>query len=338
MRARTIHRARLAAAAGALIACAAVAQTPRPIAAFDIDPQTINRYTQAEILLLCTVDHTVQGPTAPSNPPVHKTSLTLAIEHVYRGRIDRERKFQAMHSMRGGERPKFDKADKVIVVAEVERRAGKVLHTRAVHVDIATPGRIEQAQLASQLPVGWKVDARGTLTCPWAAIEGYDLPQVMTRIRSCARTGRQAFLAGPIALSVEPVIVPEQQVRWANPDGDGAFRITVTNPTDEPLGVPALLKSGETILWDQSIVIVCEGRTYTLPGAGVPPDDVGPITLEPGESVSTTMNILTLDGPDWPRGASRLTFTFALGEHATSHSFYYMSDHHDPLRRAARDH
>ena len=59
-----------------------------------------------------------------------------------------------------------------------------------------------------------------------------------------------------------------------------------------------------------------------------------PTTLGPGESVSTVVNVLALEGPDWPRGGSRVDFNFWLGEVSCGpFSLYYMSSHHDVLRK-----
>jgi hypothetical protein len=52
--------------------------------------------------------------------------------------------------------------------------------------------------------------------------------------------------------------------------------------------------------------------------------------------VSTTVNALKLDGVAWPRGGSRVEFLFAVGDRGATHSFYYMSRHHDKLRQAAK--
>ena len=58
--------------------------------------------------------------------------------------------------------------------------------------------------------------------------------------------------------------------------------------------------------------------------------------LEPGQSVSSTVNALALKGPEWPQGGYRIEFRFCLGEKSKTQSFYYMSRHHDKLRDAAQ--
>ncbi|MBL8794074.1 MAG: hypothetical protein JNM56_09215, partial [Planctomycetia bacterium] len=44
---------------------------------------------------------------------------------------------------------------------------------------------------------------------------------------------------------------------------------------------------------------------------------------------------LQLKDVSWPRGGSRVLFQFSLGELSASDFFYYFSDFHDPLRKAA---
>ena len=55
-------------------------------------------------------------------------------------------------------------------------------------------------------------------------------------------------------MSAEPV-PPVKEIKWTNPDGDGEYKITVTNTTDQPIEVPALLSDGDKILWKESLVI-----------------------------------------------------------------------------------
>ena len=64
--------------------------------------------------------------------------------------------------------------------------------------------------------------------------------------------------------------------------------------------------------------------------------DLKAVVLKPGETVAGTIHVFALDGPDWPRGGYRIEFQFCLAEKSATHSFYYLSKHHDPIREAVR--
>ena len=129
-------------------------------------------------------------------------------------------------------------------------------------------------------------------------------------------------------------VPPKKQLKYGNPDGDGEFTLTVKNATKETVKVPGLLTDGKNILWDECLIIICNGKTYTHPDAKGVSGAVKPVTLKPGQSVSGRVHTFKLDGPKWPRGGYRLSFTFCLGEQSVSKSFYYLSRHHDPIRAA----
>ena len=151
----------------------------------------------------------------------------------------------------------------------------------------------------------------------------------------CHATSRPALLAGPAAVWRAAPVPPKKAIEWTNPDGDGEYTLTVTNPTDQPLTVPALLTQEGKVLWAECVVILCQDRVYTCPGAKGVSGKVAPLVLKPKESVSTVVNALALRGPEWPQGGSRVEFTFCLGEKAKTMSFYYTSRHHDAFRDAA---
>ena len=103
--------------------------------------------------------------------------------------------------------------------------------------------------------------------------------------------------------------------------------------TRKPLTVGPLYRAGDEILWDESVVIICQGKVYPIPGHRMPADAVlEPVTLGPNETITTTVNALTLEGPEWPRGGYRIEFQFCLGEQSAVQSFYYLSRHHDGVR------
>ena len=103
---------------------------------------------------------------------------------------------------------------------------------------------------------------------------------------------------------------------------------------DKPVAVPALLSAGGKILWEESLVILCQDKAYACPGAKGVSGKVEPTTLAPHQAASTTVNVLLLQGPEWPQGGYRIEFRFCLGEKSRTQSLYYMTKHHGKLRDA----
>jgi len=127
-------------------------------------------------------------------------------------------------------------------------------------------------------------------------------------------------------------VPPEKEIKWTNPDGDGEYKITVSNPTGQPVTVPALRRVGEKILWNESLVVLCQSKTYPAPGAKGLSFETLPVSLQPGQKVSGIVNPLALEGPSWPKGGYRISFQICLGERSSTQSFYYLSRHHDAIR------
>ena len=50
----------------------------------------------------------------------------------------------------------------------------------------------------------------------------------------CATTGRPALMAGGgVSFAVEKM-PPAKAIKFRNPDGDGEYKVTLTNPTNAP--------------------------------------------------------------------------------------------------------
>ncbi len=197
-----------------------------------------------------------------------------------------------------------------------------------------------EAKAACSVPLGWRAEG-GKPVSPWAAMGKKAWAAEMARHAErgkpvCSKTGRPALMAGDkVQVDAAPV-PPKQSIQWTNPDGDGEYTVTVTNPSDDPVTVPALLSSGGKILWEESLVILCQDKAYPCPGAKGVTGKVEPTTLAPHQTVSTVVNVLRLKGPEWPQGGYRIEFQFCLGEKSKTRSLYYMSRHHDALRDAAQ--
>ena len=227
------------------------------------------------------------------------------------------------------------------------------------------------AVLGCSLPFGWSTAADGAVLSPWASL-GSDCwaPGEGSTIKpedgahTCSITGRPVLSCGASGLTLTGCMVPPASAadptgpskggkpkgkfpggwfEWGNPDGDGEYRLKLTNTSANPLTIPALVRVGEggTPSWAASLLIECCGKCYHMPTEGGATDAGvrGPIhatVLAPGDALEIVVNVLRLDAPEipWPRGGSRLEFTFWLGELSCGpFSLYYKSDHHDVLRK-----
>ncbi len=307
-------------------ATAAVAQSEQP----SIGP-AFGVMVQSPHLFVGELVSTVQGPTAQSYPPIYSFRLGIRVTEAFRGDPATGDEVMLQYSARQTEQPVFNEGEEYVIAAKIGRNGG----LEVVWLAMATEDLLAQARLAAVMPLGWRVED-GKLLSPWAwqgastwpASEGGDG-------YACSKSGRPALLAGEGVTLTSELVPPAEAIKWTNPDGDGEYTITVTNTTDKPIDVPALLSSAEgEILWNESLVIICQAVARPAPLAEGVPADVTATELAPGQSVSTVVNAFRLKNIEWPRGGYRVEFTFCLGELATTESFYYKSNHHDPIRNA----
>ncbi len=297
-----------------------------------VEPEQIAKWANAQCVFTGRLKSVSAGPVGRSNPPLHTHRLTFTLDKLLRGRVEGT-EIVCSHSVRQAEAPEFPEG-KTCLVAAATGRAGM----RALRVEEQTGDNLAAAKIACSLPLGWTFK-NGKLVSPWASLgakawtaEGRGLDVDVSA--KCSKTHRPALLAGKgVTFTAEPV-APAKAIKWTNPDGDGEYRITIANPTDKPVVVPALLSRQGAVLWEESLVIICQGKAYACPGAKGVSGKVGPTTLRPGQELSTVVNALRLEGPKWPRGGYRIEFQFCLGEKSRTRSFYYLSRHHDKIRKA----
>jgi hypothetical protein len=316
----------LAALAGLLVRAADPEPLPPPDAAL------IKKWSGLSAVVIGKLTEAKPGPVARSEPPIYSHTLTVEVEEALRGAAKKGEKLQATHQIKQMTPPTFPVGKRVAMgVKTVGARP------QAMVVEELDEKQLREIRAVLALPLGWTVE-KGKYRSPWAALgkEGWPAGSKLKASIVCYDTGRPALTVGDgVAFTVEPV-EPKMKMKFGNPDGDGEYRVTLTNPGKEAVEVPALLTDGKAVLWKECLVIQCQGKTYTIPGAAGVKGDVRPLTLKPGESASTTVQALALKGPMWPRGGYRIEFTFGLGEKAETKSFYYLSKHHDPIRDAAQ--
>jgi len=297
------------------------------------EPTAAEKWNAAEHVFTGSLVLVVPGPVAESYPPIYNYTLHFKIDKVLRGALKTGDTVKCHYAARQVKPPVFQEEDKPYLVA-ASRAQGTY---RVDLLEAATEARVKEVSASTALPPGWRSED-GRILSPWTGLGAKAWTARMPAAQGlpvCAATGRPALGAAGAMLGVEAV-PPEKAIQWTNPDGDGLYKVTVTNPTDKPLTVPALLSQGGKILWNESLVILCQGKAYACSGCGGVSGDVEPTVLAPGQSVSTTVNALALEGPAWPRGGYRIEFRFCLGEQSQTKSFYYLSKHHDKVRAAAK--
>ena len=289
-------------------------------------PQPV-QWGEKQIVAIATITDIKQGPTARSFPPIYNHTLTMKIEGVLRGDLKAGSDLTANHSARQQQKPVYPKGKVIIALSNV--RGG----LRVEAFEEANKKKLDSIRLACELPLGWK-NMNGKLISPWAAQKARAWPkaQKIDAKHFCSATGRPALLVGGgLSYTVEKV-PPSKDIKWTNPDGDGEYKIIVTNSTAKPIEIDALRQQGKRILWKESLVILCQSKSYAIPGSVGLLRPTQPVLLKPGQSVSTVVNALSLEGPSWPKGGYRIEFQFCLGERSSKQSFYYMSRHHDVIR------
>ena len=289
-------------------------------------PQLV-QWGEKQIVAIATITDIRQGPTAKSFPPIYNHALTMKIEDVLRGDIKAGNELTANHSARQQQKPVYPEGKIIVALSNVR---GSL---RVEAFEEANNKNLDSIRLACELPIGWK-SVNGKVISPWASLEARAWPkaQKIGAKHFCSVTGRPALMAGAdLSYSVEKV-PPSKEIKWTNPDGDGQYKITVTNSAAKPIKIDALRQQGKRILWKESLVILCQGKSYSIPGSAGLSRPTEPVLLRPGQSVSTVINALGLEGPSWPKGGYRIEFQFCLGERSSKQSFYYLSRHHDGIR------
>ncbi len=294
----------------------------------NLSDEAIANWGQSQHVFQGKLTSVIPGPVGRSFPPVYNFRLNFQVTSVLRGSTPINKPVTCFYSVRQKTAPVFPEGKLCLVAAETSRASLK-----AVKLEQVGTGNLNDARFATMLPLGWSF-RDGKLSSPWASqgTQAWPKSQRAEGFLACSQTGRPVLLAGSKAeLTVAPV-PPVKEVKFSNPDGDGEYKITVTNKTDKAITIPALRRAKGKVLWSESLVILCQKKTYPIPGSEGLSVSTEATVLKPGQSISTVVNALALRGPEWPRGGYRIAFQFCLGEQSNVQSFYYMSRHHDPIR------
>lgn len=292
------------------------------------DEKELAAISSGEVIFVGKLTKVTAGPVGLSNPPVRSYTLEADAGEVLRGKKPAG---ALQYQIRSQDAPAFPLDEKWVIAARKVEKGWQV--TFIGRADDAT---VKAAKAFAALPAGWTL-VDGKPVSPWALLGAKAWPKDAPKATgtACTKSGRPALMAG------ETVEFSAEQVPALNPMkfkndmyGDGQFKLTVKNTGDKPVEVPALLTDGKTIFWADSVLVVTN-RDPKLLGAAGRATGTKPVTLKAGESVSGTIDTLTVVGVEWPRGGQRVYFDFALGEKTASNFFYYFSALHDPLREAA---
>ena len=274
-----------------------------------------------------SLDKVVAGPVGRSFPPMFTHKLSFTVKEVIRGDLKRGSEVEASNVARQRVAPVFPEGEACVVGAEKSRGGFQV--KTILKFD---PAKIASIRLACSLPLGWK-GKEGDVRSPWAGLKTKWPAGLKEGAKLfCGVTGRPALGFGSGAAFMVEKVPPEESIKWTNPDGDGEYKLTVANPGDKPVVIPALRRIGNKVLWDESVVVLCQNKTYAAPGAKGLSVATFPVSLKPGQKLSGVVNPLALEGPEWPKGGYRIAFQICLGERSSTQSFYYMSRHHDSIR------
>ena len=212
----------------------------------------------AEIIFAGKLTSVVAGPVGLSSPPMRTHRLTFSVTDVFRGDIESRQDLICNSVLVQNDEPVFP-VDKACIVYATQLDG----RFNIVEVEEANGERLLEAGTIARYPIGWTKQDDHWLS-PWGSLEGDGwAPETDAKFR-CRATGRPALLVGENATYEVSVVPPEKSIKWTNPDGDGLFKITVSNPTENPIEVPALLSKDGKVLWSESLVIVCQNKNLHL--------------------------------------------------------------------------
>ena len=243
------------------------------------------------------------GPILRSTTPIYTHKLVLVVKEPLRGDMKPDSETTIGHIARQKRRPAFPVGEICLVTSRTSRGSSKIGLIRKADDDL-----MKIAREAASLPLGWS-KKNDKFVSPWADLGAgaWSKPaEPYKGVTVCCVTGRPALLTGAgVSMKVEKV-PPKKEIIGTNRDGDGSYTITITNDTDKPITVPALLSDDNGILWDESLVILCQNKVRPIPGAKGLETAPKSTVLKPKQAVSTVVNALGMKNVQWPRGGERI--------------------------------
>lgn len=309
--------------------------------------QALAHLSKTPIAFIGTITDVIPGISTRSLPPINHYKLRLENIRCLRGSVaGNEFSYQQRGTSVGRHNLRLNTDNQIEDEVKEPLVDGTYLACSSDSQHINTlveldSNTIEELLQSSKIPLGWKKQSNGKYESPWQdshakKVKWYD-HQRFAGNEKCAKTGRPLLITpDDITLSCQPVPATHTN-EYQNPDGDGIFKLTVTNNSSHPIEIPALLRESHSkkILWEESIFVITDAGNHFFPGHGQA-RDVEPVILEPEQSVSVQLDTLTLRGLDWPQGGWRLHLKFCLGDKGVEGNYYYFTNYHEPLRKKSK--
>lgn len=304
--------------------------------------QALAHLSKTPIAFIGTIIKVIPGISTRSLPPINHYKLRLENIRCLRGSVAGSEFSYRQHGAYSGHRDLLEAEEEEEVHKEPTigvtylACSSDVQHINTlVELDNNT---IEQLLQSIKIPLGWNQKSNGKYESPWQyshtkKVKWYN-HQRFADSDKCVKTGRPLLITpDSITLSCQPVPAIHTN-EYQNPDGDGVFKLIVTNNSNHPVEIPALLRDSHSkkILWEESIFVITDTGNHFFPGHGQA-RDVEPVELEPEQSVSVQLDTLTLHGLAWPQGGWRLHLRFCLGDKAVEGNYYYFTNHHESIRK-----
>jgi hypothetical protein len=237
--------------------------------------------------------------------------------------------------------PEFPEEDQLVLIALTGTSSTK----RLAYWEGVNATTLDHVTKLIDLPFGWTFDGDGKPLSPWSEYGkqsqmGEENPLVL-----CSKSDR-GYSPADEGLTISVSKIPSEfiQNNYANRDGDGYFTLSLRNPTEFPLAIPALRRTKDGILWKESLVCLV---TATSSSNGATTNSVclpsfstiaqlkstEATILEPGQEISTTVNPLLFSNFPEIQGYSQLYFRFCFGKMVAQTSFYFNSTYHAKIVR-----
>ena len=237
--------------------------------------------------------------------------------------------------------PEFPEDDQLVLIALTGTSSTK----RLAYWEGVNVTTLDHVTKLIDLPFGWTLNEDGKPLSPWSEYGkqlqmGEENPLIL-----CSKSDR-GYSPADEGLTISVSKIPSEfiQNNYANRDGDGYFTLSLRNPTEFPLAIPALRRTKDGILWKESLVCLVTATSSSngattnsvcLPGFSSIAElkSTEATILEPGQEISTTVNPLLFSNFPEIQGYSQLYFRFCFGKMVAQTSFYFNSTYHAKIIR-----